>query len=274
MRRLVVIVAVVVVLGIVAATLWERYGHKITSLLPLPQGCTAKVDGYSAELDPEQSENAALIAGVAMERGLPAHAVTIALATAMQESKLYNVTGGDRDSLGLFQQRPSQGWGSKAQIMDPVHAANAFYDELLKVPDYLSLDVTEAAQEVQRSAYPGAYAKHERDARALASALTGNSPHAFACHYDTPDAGSGKLALHEDVARFFDNPVTVRGKSLTFRATDRTEGWALAQYVVAYARQYGVETVLFDGHRWVAGGEESWTKDSHASKTLVTAVLA
>ena len=67
---------------------------------------------------------------------MPAHAATIALATALQESKLYNLHGGDRDSLGLFQQRPSQGWGTRGEILDPVHATNAFYDALARVPGY------------------------------------------------------------------------------------------------------------------------------------------
>jgi hypothetical protein len=275
MRRLIIIAAVVVVLGIVAADLWHQLRHKITSLIPQAQGCSATVDGNSAELDPDQSKNAALIAAISVRRGLPAHAATIALATAMQESKLYNLTGGDRDSLGIFQQRPSQGWGSKAEVMDPVHATNAFYDALVKVPGYLGLDVTEAAQEVQRSAYPGAYAKHEQDARVLASALTGNSEHAFACHYDTPAAGSGDVTgLRQDVSRFFGNQATVRGDAVTYRARNHTQGWALAQYVVAYAREYGVETVRYDGYRWVSGGDEVWTSDGEAGRNLVTVVLA
>ena len=76
-------------------------------------GCVATVGGMSAELSPEQMGNAATIAGIAVRRGLPARAATIAIATAMQESKLVNVEYGDRDSLGLFQQRPSQGWGTR-----------------------------------------------------------------------------------------------------------------------------------------------------------------
>ena len=124
---------------------------------------------------------------------MPARAATIALATAYQESDLYNVEGGDRDSLGLFQQRPSQGWGSPEQVLDPYYAANAFYDELVDVDGYEAMEVTVAAQEVQRSGLPGAYADHEADARVLASALTGNSPRAFSCRYtDEPErSGTG-----------------------------------------------------------------------------------
>src|SRR6478735_956092 len=115
---------------------------------------------------------------------MPARAATIALATAYQESKLYNIDYGDRDSLGLFQQRPSQGWGSRAQLLDPLYATNAFYDGLAKVDGYEDMRITAAAQHVQRSAFPEAYADHEPDARVLASALSGNSPRAFSCRYD------------------------------------------------------------------------------------------
>jgi hypothetical protein len=107
--------------------------------------------------------------------------VTIALATAMQESKLRNLDYGDRDSLGLFQQRPSQGWGTPEQIMDPVYAAGKFYSELVKVTGFEDMPITEAAQAVQRSAYPDAYAKHEAAARSFASSLTGHSPAALTC---------------------------------------------------------------------------------------------
>ena len=139
--------------------------------LPRPASAAIVVD-----LSTEQAENAALIAAVAVQRGLPARAASIALATAYQESKLRNLDHGDRDSLGLFQQRPSQGWGTPEQILDPYYATNAFYDALVKVDGYETMRITEAAQEVQRSGFPEAYADHEADARALASALTGYSP--------------------------------------------------------------------------------------------------
>ena len=116
--------------------------------------CTTKVGGLTVVLTDEQARNASLIAAIAVRRGMPAHAATIGLATALQESKLYNLKGGDRDSLGLFQQRHSQGWGTPRQILDPVYATNAFYDALEKVSGWTTLPVTRAAQEVQRSGYP------------------------------------------------------------------------------------------------------------------------
>src|SRR3954463_3736200 len=152
--------------------------------------CTTEVGQLSVILTGTQARNATLISAIAIRRGMPAHAATIGLATALQESKLYNVRGGDRDSLGLFQQRPSQGWGTRREILDPVRATNAFYDALARVPGYGGMPVTVAAQRVQRSGYPSAYAVYEADARALASALTGYSPAAFCCHQSTPDGSS------------------------------------------------------------------------------------
>ena len=93
-----------------------------------PPGCTVAgaTAGSDFTLSPGQTDNAATIAAVGQQLGLPDHAVTIALATAMQESNLANLSGGDRDSAGLFQQRPSQGWGTYAQVTDPVHASVQF----------------------------------------------------------------------------------------------------------------------------------------------------
>ena len=103
---------------------------------PLRESCVASVDGTGYELDPDQAANAALITAIAVQREMPARAATIAIATAIQESKLRNIDYGDRDSLGLFQQRPSQGWGTQAQVMDPVYATNAFYDALARIEGY------------------------------------------------------------------------------------------------------------------------------------------
>ena len=131
--------------------------------------CTLPVTGV--RLTGEQVGNARTIAQVGYERGLPERAVVIALATAMQESRLRNLDYGDRDSLGLFQQRPSQGWGTPTQVQDPVYAAGKFYDGLVQVPGWDSRRLTEAADAVQRSAFPEAYQKHEGMAVELVAAL-------------------------------------------------------------------------------------------------------
>jgi hypothetical protein len=139
------------------------------AVTPAPGRCT--LAGAPFTLSPEQAANATTIATVARARHLPTRALVIALATAKQESGLRNLHYGDRDSLGLFQQRPSQGWGTPAQILDPTYAAGRFFDHLVRVPDWQTRPVTEAAQVVQRSAYPGAYARWEPMAAELAAAL-------------------------------------------------------------------------------------------------------
>lgn len=173
-----VLVSLLVIGAVVAGlVLWSR-SHNAASA----EGCeVTPAGGKPITMDLDQGENAATIAAVSISRGLPERALTIALATALQESKLRNLDGGDRDSVGLFQQRPSQGWGTAQQIQDPVYATNKFLDALVKVQGYARMSLTDAAQAVQHSAYPGAYAKHESHATALAEALTGRAPGAFSC---------------------------------------------------------------------------------------------
>lgn len=121
----------------------------------------------------DQIANATTIYQVSQQRGLPQYAAVIAVATAMQESSLHNIDYGDRDSLGLFQQRPSQDWGTPAEIMDPTYASTKFYEALVKVPNWQTIPLTEAAQDVQESAYPDAYAKWTTDAEYLVSSVSG-----------------------------------------------------------------------------------------------------
>jgi hypothetical protein len=276
--------------GVVAAVGYGVSQH-VAPLLE-PAACTATVGGRTVELTQEQAENAALISAIAVRRGMPARAATIALATAYQESKLYNLETGDRDSLGLFQQRPSQGWGSRSEVLDPAHAANAFYDALTKVGGYQAMPVTEAAQEVQRSGHPDAYADHEADARVLASALTGNSHHAFSCRVDDdvrPERDrldpSGLTHRAEVVRRevsglfaaplggFAPGGVTTghmpgsahyEGRAVDVfvrpvSATNKVRGWAIAQYLVAMAHRLDVQTVIFDDRIWTAArSDEGW----------------
>jgi murein DD-endopeptidase MepM/ murein hydrolase activator NlpD/endonuclease/exonuclease/phosphatase (EEP) superfamily protein YafD len=136
-------------------------------------------EGSIAGFNTEQIQNARTIVAVGKQSGVPAYGWVIALATAMQESTLRNLDYGDRDSVGLFQQRPVSGWGSVADIMNPVKSAQAFYGVaahtgntgLLDIPGWRKMQVTAAAQAVQRSAFPLAYAQHEDEARALVAAL-------------------------------------------------------------------------------------------------------
>jgi hypothetical protein len=245
---------------------WYAF-HQATKPV-LGKGCTAIAAGRTVTLDAEQAGNAATITAVAVARKLPARAATIAIATALQESKLRNLTYGDRDSLGLFQQRPSQGWGTKAQVTNPVYASNAFYDVLVKIEGYRTLSVTKAAQKVQRSAFPSAYAGHEADARVLASALSGNSPAAFTCVFDpTHDkaeaAGDTGLtpraaALARAAERELGATVTAsgaKGASLDLQLASGSgpasvDGWAIAQWAVARGQSLGVIAVTTANRSW------------------------
>ncbi|MEU3792961.1 C40 family peptidase [Streptomyces fructofermentans] len=119
----------------------------------------------------EQVPNAKTIQATGVAMNIPARGQIVALATALQESGLRSLTYGDRDSLGLFQQRPSQGWGTANEILDPVHASTKFYETLEKVSGWQSLSVTQAAQAVQKSGFPEAYAKWEPLATALQQAI-------------------------------------------------------------------------------------------------------
>ncbi|WP_031008865.1 C40 family peptidase [Streptomyces sp. NRRL F-5727] len=129
----------------------------------------SRVEGL--ELPDEQIPHARTIVATGIDLGVPERGQVVALATAIQESRLRNLSYGDRDSLGLFQQRPSQGWGTPAQIRDPAYASKKFYEGLLKVSGWQQMTITQAAQAVQRSGFPDAYAQWEPLARALQQAL-------------------------------------------------------------------------------------------------------
>jgi hypothetical protein len=131
--------------------------------------------------------NAKIIVDAGKSMGLPTRAMVIAVATAMQESNLRNLastalpesfsypnegSGSDHDSVGLFQQRPSSGWGLVKDLMNPDYAARQFYQALILVPGWDTMELTFAAQAVQGSAFPYAYAPHEADAQAVVDALT------------------------------------------------------------------------------------------------------
>jgi hypothetical protein len=238
--------------------------------------CRTKLGRLTVVLTDEQARNASLIAAIAIRRGMPAHAATIGLATAMQESKLYNLRGGDRDSLGLFQQRPSQGWGTPREILDPVHATNAFYDALQRVPGYQTLAVTKAAQEVQHSGFPEAYASYENDARALASALTGYSPAAFSCHLPAPADPPAPAPRRANDLRTALRPAfgsvevsVATGGRLDVAAATAPRGWALASYLVAHAYRLGLSHVAYRGREWSADSDRGWQSSGETSTEFV-----
>ncbi|GAA2140052.1 M23 family metallopeptidase [Glycomyces algeriensis] len=145
-------------------------------------GTTSTVDPNAefpaiAPYTSEEIKNAAIIISVGQDLEIPARGWIIAVATSMQESSLTNHghlgDQNDHDSLGLFQQRPSSGWGTPEQIQDPVYASTKFYEKLMTIDDWETLPLTVAAQRVQISAFPNAYAKHEPKATEIVNTLTG-----------------------------------------------------------------------------------------------------
>ncbi|MGB8382107.1 MAG: hypothetical protein WCG47_12865 [Dermatophilaceae bacterium] len=261
-----VILALLVALGYAG---WTLVRGMVTDLAP--PTCLAATDGRSVSLAPEQAANAATIAAVSVKRGMPPRAATIAIATAMQESKLRNLTVGDRDSVGLFQQRPSQGWGTTEQILDPVYATNAFYDRLAKVDDYTTRSVTEVAQQVQRSGHPLAYAQHEDEARVLASVLTGQSPAGLACTLSKPDKPGDPAAVSAALERQLGVAATRTGDSVTVSATD-AGAWAAAAWAVAHAEGRGVDTVRVGDRVWTRSDGAQWGQAALVGDVRLTLV--
>ncbi|WP_428952490.1 heavy metal transporter [Streptomyces sp. cg35] len=270
--RLLRIGAAVIVLLAVATYVAVQYatGGRGTPKCVVVSATSEQGAGARYEFTAEQAANAATISAVGTSRGMPERAVTIALATALQESGLRNIRHGDRDSLGLFQQRPSEGWGSAKQIMDPVYAADRFYAHLDKIPGYSRLPLTVAAQRVQRSGYPQAYAKHEPDATLLSASLTGRAAASLTCE-GRPTGADGaragdparvKAALVRDFGadvapmagrdrRSVRVPVPATVESA--QGGERQRGWELAQWAVANSSVLRIERVSYAGREWTAG---------------------
>lgn len=300
--------AATVVLAALAGYLTVQYltGSRGASRCKVVSG---KGDGASYEFTAEQAVNAATISAVGTTRGLSERAVTIALATALQESGLRNLGHGDRDSLGLFQQRPSQGWGTEAQILDPAYAAGEFYEHLGKVPDYAGLPLTVAAQRVQRSGFPDAYAKHEPDATLLAAALTGRAAATLTCEGRPGTRPGGPDAVRAALVRDFGREVvqTAGAKVRTMATTPSgaatpsplsstapsarstmtipvpakssasgtrvQRGWELAHWAVANATALRIERVSYAGREWTAGMSGSQWRPAGGKGTTETVRL-
>jgi hypothetical protein len=232
-------------------------------------GCEADAHGQSMPLDPEQASIAATIAGVAQDEALPPDAVTVAYAAALQESKLHNLDYGDRDSVGVFQQRPSEGWGPRSKLQDPVYATATFFRALKGVPGYQRLPVYKAAQAVQHSADGAAYQQYSGQATRLSLAFTGDRARAVWCWSPSQPSGRARLgAASKSLAHAFGpvgstvaDPPAV-GDTLLVRAPGRDAGWAMAVWLVTHAQEYRISDVRYAGYEWQASaGSDGWTRD-------------
>ncbi len=266
------VLALIAVAAVYVGRLVDRF-----SLPGLGSGCTVEADGR-VDLDPEQMSHAATITAVGVRLGMPERAVVVALATAFQESKLRNLPHlgerNDHDSLGLFQQRPSQGWGSEEEILDPRYAAERFYRALAEVDGWQTMRVTDAAQRVQRSAFPEAYQQWSGLATVLATALLGEVRAAVTCTLSGPSPVAAESvaaqqvgeALIDDWGDHVDLIHVDRGR-IEVAAEDVRSGWRYAHWLVAHASTHGVTRVHFADLEWSAA-RGTWTKAVSTSSTV------
>jgi hypothetical protein len=249
--------AVIVVLGLYVA--YQRIVPLLTG-----SGCTAAGGGQDITLGTGQAGIAATIAGVAQRDALPARAVTVAYAAALQESKLQDLTYGDRDSVGVFQQRPSQGWGKRSELENPVYATSKFFGALDQVPGYQRLPIYQAAQDVQRSADGLAYQRYQRMATQMTVAFTGQDPHAVWCWYAQKISGTARTdAASVELARTFgpQRARTAADRGMIAQAGSVSHGWAVAAWLVSHAQQYRINYVSYAGYRWTAAdGTRGWAR--------------
>jgi len=284
-RRWLGCLPLVLLLVVTVAVGWYLGGHRDLLPLPVAEGCVASTPDGIVDLDVDQMANAGTITAVTVSRDLPERAATIAVATAMQESRLVNLAGGDLDSIGLFQQRPSEGWGDPAQIENPVYSTGRFLDRLVAVPGYAALPLTVAAQDVQHSGYPEAYAQHEADATVLSGAFSGRTPAGVTCQVNSvgaaASAGAGASAVSGQLTKEFGravHPVTLplpsgsgspspspsgtaeAQLSVSTRAGLTGTGqrdWAVASWAVAHCQQLHISEVSYAGKQWSAADSTS-----------------
>ncbi|MCL2482680.1 MAG: hypothetical protein FWF43_04550 [Propionibacteriaceae bacterium] len=280
------LVAIVVVVALVASgvglfrwvtTLWVQ-----PPSAPIVR-CQALVNSSTADLTQEQARNSSIIAGVAAQRGLVPRAVSIALATAFQESGIRNLDYGDRDSLGIFQQRPSMGWGTAQQVMDPYYATGKFFDVMVTVDGWQSADIGTVAQTVQRSGFPDAYDQHVDQARLLASALSGETPAAWSCVVRNP-SGPDPDQLLQALTQAYGPTIQAESTpatpdqpaSITLTANTDTIAWSTAAFAQSWASQTGVSAVSVGQFSWLASPTvlSGWIGTPESTQTSTTVVIS
>jgi len=249
------VIIAILLFAVVVALAVGGFGWFASQWQPAPapgqQRCVATSGDNTTTITLEQAHYASIIAGVSVKRDLPPRAASIALATAYQESGIRNLDYGDRDSVGLFQQRPSQGWGTEKQLMEPHYASGRFYSALVKIRNWQNRDINDVAQAVQVSGHPEAYRDHETDARVLASTLTGQTPAGFTCLDRTGADGDAKR-LAAALTKTFgaDAKPTRDGTTLTIGADSVEHAWAYGTFAVANSAQYGTVQVVVGDQQW------------------------
>lgn len=261
---LVVVLAVIAGVAFAVRALWNTAKETFVS-----NTCT--LGQY--EVDPEQASVAATMVGAVTRyrTTLPVRAQVLVLAAALQESKLNNVPAGqgDRDSVGVLQQRPSQGWGSAASLADVGVATTKFLDALVKVDGWEEMPAADAIQAVQVSFDGSLYAQHEAQATVMAAALSGRTPAGITCELDKPT----KVATAAAVAKQVGAELGITTPTAASDSTVRVPGarWQTAAWFVANADRLGIENVAYAGRHWTR--DKGWQGSSTAG-AAVTATLA
>lgn len=227
------------------------------------------------EVDPEQASVAATMIGTvtSYKTPLPARAQLLVIEAALQESKLRNVPPGegDRDSVGVLQQRPSQGWGDgKAEnLTDVRRATREFLAALVKVDGWETMPAADAIQAVQISIDGNLYAQHEAQATVMAAALSGRTPAGVTCSFGKPT----KVATAAAVARQARTELGIETPAAAGAKTVRVPGasWQTAAWFVSNADRLGIDNVAYDKREWTR--ENGW-QTSTASEAAVTATMA
>jgi hypothetical protein len=267
-----ILVALAVVAAVaVGATLAVRslWSHVTKSFA----GDSCTIGSY--DLAPEQASVAAAMVGAVTRYRvtLPDRAAVLVLAAALQESKLQNLKPGegDRDSVGVLQQRPSQGWGggSAAKLMDITEATTEFLDRLVKLPHWQTLPLAEAVQSVQISADGSLYAQHEPEAAELTRVLRGRTPAGITCTLDKPSSATSATAVAAAARKELGISSPRAASPTVVRAAGA--GWQTVAWFVANAKHYGVEEVRFDGRTWTRS--KGWRKTPSVTGAAVAAML-
>jgi cell wall-associated NlpC family hydrolase len=223
--------------------------------------------GMLSDLDAEQTRDARWIVAVGQQRGAPDNGLVVGLMAAMQESGLRNLPYGDRDSLGLFQQRPSKGWGTPEQILDPAYAAAAFFGGptspdgnpgLLDVAGWEQLAPGRAAQAVQQSAYPDSYARWEESAQAWLAEIA-SQPGLGASQCPVAAASGNAAVVVSSAARWLGTPYAwgggdVHGPTEGFAQGAGTVGFDCSGLTLYAYAQVGITLPRTTGEQWLVPG--------------------
>ena len=259
---LVVVALAVAAIAVGARVLWNAAQSAVKS-----DGC----DFGDYTLDLSQAQVASTIVGTVLKRELPERAAVLTIGAALQESKLRNLAAGsgDRDSVGILQQRPSQGWGTAAQISDVRYATGKFLDAVIKVPNWQSDSLAAVVQAVQVSADGAAYARHEPEAQQISDALSGAKATGVTCSFDKPKVVASTAAVAQAVKANLPVSTPVQaGRAVTVSGA----GWATASWFVCNADSLGIDSVAYAGQNW--SRSKGWKPDAAATKAAVIATMA